>query len=68
MLVFTDGIPDALNKEGISFGKDQIYGLLEEIYLPANQFIQNIFETLLQFTQGTTQFDDITLLLVKRNK
>ncbi len=39
-----------------------------EIYLPANQFIQNIFETLLQFTQGTTQFDDITLLLVKRNK
>ncbi len=29
LLVFTDGIPDALNKEGISFGKDQIYELLE---------------------------------------
>jgi sigma-B regulation protein RsbU (phosphoserine phosphatase) len=66
-LAFTDGIPDAINKDGISFGKDQINELRNVTYLPANQFIQNITEPLLQFTHDTNQFDDITLLVVKRN-
>jgi sigma-B regulation protein RsbU (phosphoserine phosphatase) len=66
-LAFTDGIPDAINKDGISFGKDHINELRNVTYLPANQFIQNITEPLLQFTHDTNQFDDITLLVVKRN-
>jgi sigma-B regulation protein RsbU (phosphoserine phosphatase) len=39
LLVFTDGIPDALNEKGISFGKDQIYKLLDENELPSSMFL-----------------------------
>jgi sigma-B regulation protein RsbU (phosphoserine phosphatase) len=67
LLVFTDGIPDALNEKGISFGKDQIYKLLDENELPSSMFLGKITELLLQYTNNTNQFDDITLLLVKRN-
>jgi len=67
LLIFTDGIPDALNEEGISFGKDQINKLLDENELPSSLFLGKITELLLQFTNNTNQFDDITLLVVKRN-
>lgn len=67
LLVFTDGIPDALDEDGISFGKDQIYKLLDENELPPSLFLRKITELLLQFTNNTNQFDDITLVVVKRN-
>jgi sigma-B regulation protein RsbU (phosphoserine phosphatase) len=66
LLAFTDGIPDALNIDHVSFGSERLLKLLNgSDTLPA-VLLENIGEQLLQFIGAADQFDDITLLAVKR--
>ena len=66
LLAFTDGIPDALNAENISFGNERLKKLLNDENCSPEALLDTIEEQLHQFMGGADQFDDITMLAVKR--
>ncbi len=66
LLAFTDGIPDALNVDNISYGSETLKELLKSESRSAEALIHAIEKQLYEFIQGTDQFDDITMLAVKR--
>jgi serine phosphatase RsbU (regulator of sigma subunit) len=62
---FTDGLPDCQNPKGEFFGQERLNALLPK-KASADEFV-HIFETdLHQYVAGATQFDDITMLAVRR--
>ena len=65
ILAFTDGIPDALNVENESFGNERLRQLMDGDTAPV-KLLKNIEEHLYQFIGEAQQFDDITLLAIKR--
>jgi sigma-B regulation protein RsbU (phosphoserine phosphatase) len=65
-LAFTDGIPDALNSEGVSFGNERLHKLLSGADTTPARLVENMGEQLQRFTGAADPFDDITLLAVKR--
>jgi sigma-B regulation protein RsbU (phosphoserine phosphatase) len=66
LLAFTDGIPDALNGNGISFSNERLQNLLNRDNATAESLLKNIEEQLHQFIGKADQFDDITMMAVKR--
>ena len=65
LFVFTDGIPDALNAEGQSFNKARLPGLLTGEREP-EVVAARIQKELSTFVGGAEQFDDITMMVVRR--
>jgi phosphoserine phosphatase RsbU/P len=66
LLAFTDGIPDALNADNISFGNERLLDILNGGDATSNALLKDIEKQLNQFIGTADQFDDITLLAVKR--
>ena len=66
ILAFTDGIPDTQNIDGDFFGNERLQPLLTYNSTPA-ELINKIESELNQFIGEADQFDDITLLAIKRN-
>jgi serine phosphatase RsbU (regulator of sigma subunit) len=62
---FTDGVPDALNSAGNSFGRERLISLLHAD-TSAGTLLTDLNAILDRYTAGTEQFDDITLLSVHR--
>jgi phosphoserine phosphatase RsbU/P len=65
LFAYTDGAPDALAPDGERFGRDRLLSMLCAD-IPAELLLKNVQRTLLEFSAGTEQFDDITLLAVRR--
>jgi phosphoserine phosphatase RsbU/P len=66
LLAFTDGIPDACNRANESFGRERLLELLQQgDTIPAG-LLKQVGEQLHQFIGPVDQFDDITLLAIKR--
>ncbi len=66
IIMFTDGVSEAMNKEGEEFSDKK----LEEIavrtsHLPSPDILQEIRQEVLSFTSGAVQSDDITLMVIK---
>jgi phosphoserine phosphatase RsbU/P len=68
LVAFTDGIPDALDKDGTNFGNDRLQNLLNGAESTAAGLLKNIEEQVQQFIGSAEQFDDITLLEVKKER
>jgi serine phosphatase RsbU (regulator of sigma subunit) len=66
LLAFTDGITDALNPESASYGRERLAGLIGEGKAAPGVLLRKIEEDLDLFTRKAKQFDDITILAVKR--
>lgn len=66
LLIFTDGILDALNQDNVSFGIERLRNLVEGSDSSATAIIDRIDEHLCQFIGPAAQFDDITLMVVRR--
>ena len=66
LLAFTDGIPDAVNADQARFGKEQLLKIIESSVMAPGTLLKKIKEQLHQFIGATSQFDDITLLAIKR--
>jgi len=66
LLAFTDGIPDARNVENDFFYRERLLELLKGGDTPPAALVKISEERLLQFIGTADQFDDITLLAVKR--
>lgn len=69
LLLYTDGIPDALNSEGEFFREVQLVEVVRENQgLPAQEIQSCILDAVQEFANGVPQFDDITLLVLLRNE
>jgi sigma-B regulation protein RsbU (phosphoserine phosphatase) len=66
LLVYTDGIPDALNKDGISFSNERLMKFISEENSSHEVLLKNIVGQMDEFIGETDQFDDITLMTIKR--
>lgn len=65
LIAFTDGIPDTLNSNGEFFGKEKMLEILKSKTKP-NEFVNKMEQELQTFIGSADQFDDITLLAIKK--
>lgn len=68
LLAYTDGIPDAVNVDKAHFGKERLIEIVESCDVSPGMLLQEIEEALRQFIDTASQFDDITLLAIKRER
>lgn len=66
LLAFTDGIPDSKNPDEEFFGNTRLIAILKEHYNTLQALIETIEMKLHQFIGTADQFDDITLLALKK--
>jgi len=72
LLVFTDGITDAMNFENKRFGKsrllESVQGLLDELPgASADEVLKRVFWSMRQFSGLANQADDETLVVIRIN-
>jgi serine phosphatase RsbU (regulator of sigma subunit) len=66
VLLFTDGITDAMNAAGEPFGEERLAALIQEHGdLPFEELRERILREIHAFVGTTSQHDDMTLVLVK---
>jgi sigma-B regulation protein RsbU (phosphoserine phosphatase) len=66
ILAFTDGIPDTLNEDGTSFGNQRLREIYQTSESDPGKILENITQELHQFIGSAEQFDDITVMAIKR--
>lgn len=66
LLAFTDGIPDALNVANEFFGRERLLELLNGANPSPVSLLKEIERNLHEFIGVAEQFDDITLMALKR--
>jgi phosphoserine phosphatase RsbU/P len=67
LLAYTDGVPDALNEKEESFGNQRLMAVLAGCDAAPAAVLNHIQTQLAQFMGATDQFDDITLMAVKKD-
>ena len=67
ILAYTDGIPDALNVKDESFGNARLVASLNGCEPTPSPLLEHIYAQLLQYIGTADQFDDITMLALRRN-
>jgi serine phosphatase RsbU (regulator of sigma subunit) len=66
LFAYTDGVIDAQNHNGDFFTKEQLLSLLTKNPRSAQELIDHINKELEKHTLNTEQYDDVTMLAVKR--
>jgi serine phosphatase RsbU (regulator of sigma subunit) len=66
LLVYSDGVTDALNNHEEAFGRNRLTELLKGEHSQSARVLQRIEEQIQQYVGDVAQFDDITALAVKR--
>ena len=66
LLAFTDGITDAMNGDNSTFGRQRLEGVVRKFSGSCSKLLNLLVDEAQQFAGGVEQFDDITLLAVKR--
>jgi phosphoserine phosphatase RsbU/P len=65
LFLYTDGITDAENQEGIFYSKDRLYSYLGSIKdMTPQDIVNGILDEIRKFSLNTTQTDDMTLMLI----
>jgi sigma-B regulation protein RsbU (phosphoserine phosphatase) len=66
LVVYTDGVTEAMNPAGVEFGEDKLRSiLLESVRLPAEESTKKVIARVLEWQGQAPQHDDITLIVVK---
>ncbi len=67
LTAFTDGLSDARNFEGVTFGNERIQdAILDSVDMTASQAANNILWIMRKFTGLTRRFDDTAIVTLKR--
>jgi len=67
LVLYSDGVADAQNADGGEFGEEQLIGILRETTgLGAEAIVDRVFAAIDGFAGDAPQFDDITLLVLRR--
>jgi len=68
IILYTDGVTEAFNKEEEEYDEERLEKLLPTIQsLSVNEIVNKITEDVNQFAQGYPQSDDITLMALRYN-
>ena len=67
LIAYTDGVTDARNPEGESFTEQRLLSLVEEPIPSAAALLERIESSVNIHISGADQFDDITMLAVRRS-
>ena len=65
-LAFTDGVPDCKNARGDFYERKRLLDILHDAGDSSHKLIKSIETDLYNYIAGTTQFDDIALLAMRR--
>ncbi|HBZ00314.1 MAG TPA: hypothetical protein DEO84_03230, partial [candidate division Zixibacteria bacterium] len=66
LVIYTDGITEAMNKADEQFGNDRLIQFIKShAELPPEEFTKKLDAELHRFTGGAPQGDDITLVVIK---
>ncbi|NIR48872.1 SpoIIE family protein phosphatase [candidate division KSB1 bacterium] len=66
IVMFTDGVSEAMNTEEKEFEEKRIEACIQETYeLSAEKIMQSLKTAVKEFSKGMPQADDITMLIVK---
>ncbi|HEY5040030.1 MAG TPA: SpoIIE family protein phosphatase, partial [bacterium] len=66
LVIYTDGITEAMNPEKLQFGEDRLVQVIKEnSHLTPAEFVEKLNESIAQFTRGAEQNDDITVVAIK---
>lgn len=68
IFLYTDGVTEAFNIEDVLFSNERLYSSLNDISfknLESKLVIQNVKNSLKEFTKGKEQSDDVTMLVLK---
>jgi sigma-B regulation protein RsbU (phosphoserine phosphatase) len=66
IVMFTDGISEAMNKEGIDYTEERVEQFLRKVgALSAQGILDEIQNEIARYTSGAQQSDDITLVVMK---
>ncbi|MDT8322934.1 MAG: SpoIIE family protein phosphatase [Bacteroidota bacterium] len=69
LLLFTDGITEAMNRQWVPFGQEPLEALvLQHSGSPASMMLGHIVAELRHYADGAEQSDDVTALYVRRMK
>jgi sigma-B regulation protein RsbU (phosphoserine phosphatase) len=67
LVMYTDGVPDALNSAEEAYGEDRMRdSIVSSASGTAQEISLNLLQSMQQFIGGAEPFDDITLLVAKR--
>jgi serine phosphatase RsbU (regulator of sigma subunit) len=66
LLGYTDGVPEASAANGIFFTMERLVSILEKPPSTATDLINRIAKSLQDYIGEADQFDDITLLAIRR--
>jgi sigma-B regulation protein RsbU (phosphoserine phosphatase) len=65
LVLFTDGMTDCRDPNGVAFGLDRIISVLAGLGgLSAQQVCDRLFDTLMAYQHGASQDDDVTLVAI----
>ena len=67
LLLYTDGVPDAMNFQDESYGRQRLIEAFTQGGATAEQVAQNILWDLRKFVGMTKRTDDVTMIVVKVN-
>jgi sigma-B regulation protein RsbU (phosphoserine phosphatase) len=67
LVLFTDGMTDCRDPNGVAFGLERIKSALSKMAgLPAQEICDRLLNTLMSYQNGAGQDDDVTLLAIRR--
>lgn len=66
LILYTDGVVEAINLQNEEYGLDNFRGLLEQNRsLPATQLIDLVYKNVTSFAESDLQYDDFTMLVTR---
>jgi phosphoserine phosphatase RsbU/P len=68
LILYTDGVTDALSPEGTFFGEPRLFSLITAHGTePIREMLEYLDDALIEFRRGLAPMDDITLLAIQRD-
>lgn len=68
LLIYTDGVTEAMNAKREQFGEERmIQAVRDNARLPATEIVAKIEESIARFVGNAEQSDDVTIVVIKEN-
>lgn len=66
LVLYTDGVTEARNRDGIEFGEERLIGLVKECYnFSAEEIKDKLLNSVVEFCGSTPLHDDLTFVILK---
>lgn len=67
LILCSDGVPDAQNEGDDEFGEHRLTAIVQDArHRPSAEIVSRVFDAIDQFAGAAPQFDDITLMVLRR--